>query len=452
MTPFSMPLPNVGQIAAAGKPPAPAKPPVTARPASPTKNRPAFETSLDKAMTDKAKISREGIARAKASKVAATGTDGSDTDARETTSKTGEEPVSKEAASTRPEPESENQAQTQAQTEKTTQAPPTKAATEEDASGTEIPHGMDGESAQEMRQRLFDRLLQARQEGPLAFQSEESDAQSLPADAVLMQLAAMIHADKILAEKALAKGGMAQPRTEAGMAPTVAPSVAPTVAPSVAPSVPTLPSTGMAFLMEMLAQTHTAPKAEPTTVQGMLPTADTSETQAMGMRMISTLKGGQPALPQPASLLSAHAPTFSDDLMERVGRMRVFSRGGGTEQMRITLIPEDLGTMDLRLRVDAKNRVHLLITAETDAARELMIRQLPQLREALERQNMGFGEVTVHVDDQRHAGEEMPQWRSGEASDDPEGDGRGQDAGSTLPDTAKGAAISASDGGLSVFA
>ncbi|MBF0131434.1 MAG: flagellar hook-length control protein FliK [Magnetococcales bacterium] len=122
--------------------------------------------------------------------------------------------------------------------------------------------------------------------------------------------------------------------------------------------------------------------------------------------------------------LPAHAPTFGEDLAEQIGTLRLISRPGMSEQVRINLVPRDLGNVDVRLQVDDENRVHILITAETEAAKDLLNKQMPQLREALARQNFGFGEIAVQVD-QRQKGDSSGQgfeWRGGGRGSLPETD------------------------------
>ena len=176
------------------------------------------------------------------------------------------------------------------------------------------------------------------------------------------------------------------------------------------------------------------------------------ETDPFSMAMRHASQKGK-AAPRPTqgpqSPLRAHAPTFGQDLAERVGRMRVIARNGQSEQVRITLEPRELGTLDVRLQVDEGSRVHLLITAESEAAKEVISRQMAQLREALARQNLEFGEVTVQVDDGQW--QNGAQWRAGQD------DGRQQQRAfreeAAVEPPAQGrpkAAISAGDGGLSV--
>ncbi|MBF0181457.1 MAG: flagellar hook-length control protein FliK [Magnetococcales bacterium] len=120
----------------------------------------------------------------------------------------------------------------------------------------------------------------------------------------------------------------------------------------------------------------------------------------------------------PRATLQANAPRFAEDLADETGRLRVISRPGASEQVRITLHPQELGSLDMRLVVDDRNLVHLMITTDSEAARALLREQLPQLREALARQDLGMGEVTVHVEDGR-GGQTAPEWgfQGGNAGD-----------------------------------
>ncbi|MEO5345166.1 MAG: flagellar hook-length control protein FliK [Magnetococcus sp. YQC-9] len=132
---------------------------------------------------------------------------------------------------------------------------------------------------------------------------------------------------------------------------------------------------------------------------------------AFAMRLVSD--GARAVDEKPAissqNTLSPQSSSFGDELAGEVGRLRIISRAGGAEQVRISLNPRELGSLDMRLTVDGDHQVHLMITAESDAAREALNKQLPQLREALARQNLGMGEVTVHVDDGSGGGA-APQW------------------------------------------
>ncbi|MBF0160595.1 MAG: flagellar hook-length control protein FliK [Magnetococcales bacterium] len=96
--------------------------------------------------------------------------------------------------------------------------------------------------------------------------------------------------------------------------------------------------------------------------------------------------------------LSPNSPQFGQDLVDQIGRMRLISRPGMPEEVRLTLDPEDLGTLHIRVQIDRERQVQVSIVAESEAVREIINRQMPQLKEALARSNLIFGEVTVQLD------------------------------------------------------
>jgi flagellar hook-length control protein FliK len=156
--------------------------------------------------------------------------------------------------------------------------------------------------------------------------------------------------------------------------------------------------------------------------------------------------------------LSAQSPTFSAELAERVGSLRLISRSGISDQVRINLVPRDLGNLDIRLQVDGDSRVHMLVTAESEAVKDLLKSQITQLRDAMMKQGMEFGDVDIQVDLQQRensAGAEAEmQWG---------GDGRFEFAGnSDRSDLMQGEegvdeslimgkVVRSADGGMSVF-
>lgn len=166
------------------------------------------------------------------------------------------------------------------------------------------------------------------------------------------------------------------------------------------------PARGLAETMA----SRTQARADLNLPASLTPT-DEKNDFAMAMRLVSDGARGVGEKPGVTSgnTLSPQSPAFGDELAGEVGRMRFISRAGGAEQMRISLNPRELGSLDLRVAVDNDQRVHVMITAESDATRDLLNKQIPQLREALARQNLGMGEVMVHVDDGR-GGDAAAQW------------------------------------------
>ncbi|MBF0340880.1 MAG: flagellar hook-length control protein FliK [Magnetococcales bacterium] len=191
--------------------------------------------------------------------------------------------------------------------------------------------------------------------------------------------------------------------------------------------------------------------------------ADDKNDFAFAMRLVSdgaSSAATKPGVPSQTTL-TAQSPAFGEDLADEVGRLRVISRPGSSEQVRITLHPKDMGSLDMRLVVDEEHQVHLMITTDSDAARDLLNRQMPQLRDALARQNLGMGEVTVHVNDGSD-GFQASEWgfQGGQAENDNRRDdliwrgGRGIDSGSGVEETmaAPLPGVSGGGSGLSLFA
>lgn len=122
---------------------------------------------------------------------------------------------------------------------------------------------------------------------------------------------------------------------------------------------------------------------------------------SQGAPQTGQVEGKSAAAGRPAGTLNTQSPRFATELADQVGRMRVISRPGLSDQVRITLQPRELGELSLRLQVDKESRVNILITADSDAAREVLSKQMTQLKEALARQNLEFGEVVVQVGDEQ---------------------------------------------------
>lgn len=269
------------------------------------------------------------------------------------------------------------------------------------------PHGMDGLGQMGVREQVATRLLHAEQPQPVMM---DISTMPLSLEALRLQLAQL---------------GIG------GVGGNEAPTVPTALDAGVRITSAILPSTSLALLAERLAQAQAGDKAVgfaeelASQVGKARATGESAATSESGLRSAISGKEGMPA--KPGAPLPAHSPQFSDELMDRVGRMRIFSRGGEeTQQMRVTLDPEDLGTLDLRLRVDANNQVHLLITAETDEARNLLQRQMAQLQDALARHNMGFGQVTIEVGDQQQGNQTASQQGFAEHRTGQEGGGVGR--------------------------
>jgi hypothetical protein len=176
-----------------------------------------------------------------------------------------------------------------------------------------------------------------------------------------------------------------------------------------------------------------------------------------GLRSASA-SSGKTATQGVRTPLSAQSPTFSAELAEKVGNMRLISRSGISDQVRINLTPRDLGNLDIRLQVDSEQRVHMLVTTETEAAKDLMKNQITQLKESLLKQGMEFGDVDIQVDlQQRENGPSTQaelQWGGDERFDfngGPGGEEQLEDEEIAGDPMIMGKIVHTSDGSMSVF-
>ncbi|MBF0309162.1 MAG: flagellar hook-length control protein FliK [Magnetococcales bacterium] len=140
--------------------------------------------------------------------------------------------------------------------------------------------------------------------------------------------------------------------------------------------------------------------AAPGMVRGPVFSGNTDTTESALLKLDGAgALSGQERLAALASAkpVAARSPVFGAELAEQIGKMRVVSRPGGVEQVRIILDPKDLGELEVNVRMDRKGVINVTIVAETEAAREAINRNMAQLRDAMSRQQLHFGEVNVQV-------------------------------------------------------
>lgn len=167
-------------------------------------------------------------------------------------------------------------------------------------------------------------------------------------------------------------------------------------------------------------------------------------------------RSGQP-LPQISRApLSAQSPNFSQELAERVGTLRLISRAGVSDQVRINLVPRDLGNLDIRLQVDSDSRVHMLVTAESETTKDLLKSQISHLRDSLIKQGMEFGDVDIQVDvrqrEESGGTQADREWGGDSRFDTDQASAmRHEEIGTPEDSPVMGKVIRSADGGMSVF-
>jgi len=96
-----------------------------------------------------------------------------------------------------------------------------------------------------------------------------------------------------------------------------------------------------------------------------------------------------------------HARQFAEEMAELVVKQFTVVRTGPVSEARITLMPEHLGQLDVKISVQ-DGTVTALFAAETAGARDMLEMQLPMLRAALQQQ--GFQVDRLVVSHQQAAG------------------------------------------------
>jgi len=105
---------------------------------------------------------------------------------------------------------------------------------------------------------------------------------------------------------------------------------------------------------------------------------------------------------------------LTSDALRRIGDAGQVAQARGASRIRLTLRPAHLGSLSIDLSL--RNSVlRGIIRTETTAARELILRQLDRLREALEGRGLRVGDLQVQVESQarRPSGEGRARGRGG---------------------------------------
>lgn len=112
-----------------------------------------------------------------------------------------------------------------------------------------------------------------------------------------------------------------------------------------------------------------------------------------------------------------NARQFAEDMADWMVKQFTVTRAGALSEAKITLVPEHLGQLDVKISVQ-NGTVTAVFAAETAGAREMLEYQLPMLRVALQQQGFqverlivsqqtaGPGTGSFQEERQRHAGEQ----------------------------------------------
>ncbi|WEJ63383.1 flagellar hook-length control protein FliK [Thiomicrorhabdus lithotrophica] len=97
----------------------------------------------------------------------------------------------------------------------------------------------------------------------------------------------------------------------------------------------------------------------------------------------------------PVGLQSIPIPVRSPQWGQALGQRVVFMANNQLQQAQITLNPEKLGPVQVKLHMDRDQQVHVTMTAQHGTTREAMENALPRLREMLEQSGINLGSVDV---------------------------------------------------------
>ena len=97
----------------------------------------------------------------------------------------------------------------------------------------------------------------------------------------------------------------------------------------------------------------------------------------------------------PVGLQSIPIPVKSPQWGQALGQRVVFMANNQLQQAQITLNPEKLGPVQVKLHMDKEQQVHVTMTAQHGTTREAMENALPRLREMLEQSGINLGSVDV---------------------------------------------------------
>ena len=98
-----------------------------------------------------------------------------------------------------------------------------------------------------------------------------------------------------------------------------------------------------------------------------------------------------------SSVLRAEPSVQSAQIPAQLARHILQSHTQNLSELRMQLKPEELGQLDLKLRVEGE-RVHVVIVTQQPGVRELLESQLPQLRSLLQEGGFQLGDVDVRQD------------------------------------------------------
>lgn len=142
-------------------------------------------------------------------------------------------------------------------------------------------------------------------------------------------------------------------------------------------------------------------------VEAELSKADTKE----GF-LSSELGLGERRSQLPIGLQTINAPVKSPQWGQALGHRVVFMANNQIQQAQLTLNPEKLGPVQVKLQMDRDQQMHVTMTAQHGTTREAMENAIPRLKEMLEQ--AGIDLASVDVSDQNQFAENQSEEEQGQ--------------------------------------
>lgn len=143
----------------------------------------------------------------------------------------------------------------------------------------------------------------------------------------------------------------------------------------------------------------------------------------------------------PVGLQSIGLPVTHQKWGQALGQRVVYMASQQLQQAQITLNPEKLGPVQIRLQIDHDQKVNVVMTAQHGVTREAMEAAMPRLREMLEQAGIDVGSVDVNdqkqfADSEKEASENQQASSTNSANgDEVDGALEGDDPGVTTYST-----------------
>ena len=116
-----------------------------------------------------------------------------------------------------------------------------------------------------------------------------------------------------------------------------------------------------------------------------------SKDGLLGVDLLSTERRGQ----LPLGLQTIAVPVKSPQWGQALGQRVVFMANNQVQQAQITLNPEKLGPVQVKLHMDKEQQMHVTMNAQHLTTREAMESALPRLREMLEQSGINLASVDI---------------------------------------------------------